>query len=372
MKKFAFIIDTYPGSEEEMSILLDNIKKIKSEGIDILLTSHHPLNREIIESVDYFIFEKKNDQHFLDSEILNRDLSKLTSPVYTSYASFANRTYVNGVVHTSFSVSVVSQMFNSVKFLYSKGYDFAFYIVSDFKYPDSGFSHKIKDIFDRIPEGGNYFTYNHPMFPSWFAPFFFGFTLKEDLIKRIPDLDFSDINVYQEHYLNMSAEDIIIKIWSADTNNVIDPYEKLKEIFDGEGNWNTSDSGTTRPGNSSLVFHCFSDIYVNEKIVDPQFEGEKFSLFLSNLSNSPFEIVVFTIILSDEFGNIFYHVTREVNRGMVFFDRLDPYLAGKRKIRVDKEISSKNEDNIFIKDSVSIDLENIGGYAMLKKFVDSE
>jgi hypothetical protein len=370
MKKFAFVIDTYPGSDEEMSILLDNIKKIKSEGIDILLTSHHPLNREIIESVDYFIFEKKNDQHFLDSEILNRDLSKLTSPIYTSYCSFANRIYINGVVHTSFSVSVISQMFNAIKFLYSKGYEFAFYLVSDFKYPDSGFSHKIKDILDRIPEGGNYFTYNQPMFPSWFAPFFFGFSLKEDLIKRIPDLDFSDLDVYQDHFLNMCAEDIIIKIWSGDSNNIIDPYEKLKEIFDGEGNWNTSDSGVNNPGKSLLVFSCKSDIYVNEKINDPEFEGEKYSLFLSN--HSPFESVIFNIIISDEFGNIFYHATREVHRGMIFFDRLDPYLVGKRKIRIDKEISAKNEDNISIKDAINIDLENMGAYAMLKKFVDNE
>ena len=37
----------------------------------------------------------------------------------------------------------------------------------------------------------NYFIKNSPIFSSWFAGFFFGFTIDQELIKRIPNLDFS-------------------------------------------------------------------------------------------------------------------------------------------------------------------------------------
>jgi hypothetical protein len=367
MKKFAFIIDTYPGSDGEMLELLENIKKIKSEGIEVLLTSHHPLTPEVIESSDYFIFEKKNERHFLESEILNRDLSNLEEPSFRYYCKFNNRIYFNSVIHTSFAVAIISQMFNAIKFLHSRGYEFAFYLISDFRYPSSGFSGKIEDIFDRLPNGGNYFTLHKEGFESWFSPFFFGISINDDLIKRIPNLDFSDMDVYQEHFLNMCAEDVIKKIWK-DENNIVDPYEKLKEIFDADGNWNTSDSAISGSGKHSLVFGCFSDIYVNDNWNIPGFTGEKYSFFLGNLST--FESLVFEVSIFDDSGNVLYEIKREMNRGLVFSDCLDNILSGKKEIQVKKRIAVKNEEDIFVEDSIKIDLENIKGYSTLKGFTD--
>ena len=117
MKKFAFIIDTYPTSKREIKTLLDNIKKIKEEGIDVILTSHHPLNKELIEASDYFIFEKKNEFHFLDSEILNhRALSSSPDPIFMRYNSVFDELYKSKTVNTSWSVGITSQFFNAIKF----------------------------------------------------------------------------------------------------------------------------------------------------------------------------------------------------------------------------------------------------------------
>ena len=80
MKKYCVIIDTYPQTQEEKKLLLSNLKTLKKQGIDVLVTSHSYCNKEIIENSTYFLFEKKNNYYFLDSTIINENIKETQPP----------------------------------------------------------------------------------------------------------------------------------------------------------------------------------------------------------------------------------------------------------------------------------------------------
>jgi hypothetical protein len=59
MKKIA-LISTFCDNQEKLDLLIENIKKIKSLGIDVMIISPFKLNNEVIELCDYAIFSKEN------------------------------------------------------------------------------------------------------------------------------------------------------------------------------------------------------------------------------------------------------------------------------------------------------------------------
>ena len=54
------IILSHCDNEEKLKVLEDNIKKLKSNGFDILLTTHTPLPQDIQSQVEYLIYDKSN------------------------------------------------------------------------------------------------------------------------------------------------------------------------------------------------------------------------------------------------------------------------------------------------------------------------
>lgn len=60
MKK-AVIILSHCNTEEKLQVLKDNISKLKfNPDLDIILTSHISLPKEVVDSVNYFIYDKNN------------------------------------------------------------------------------------------------------------------------------------------------------------------------------------------------------------------------------------------------------------------------------------------------------------------------
>tara|TARA_R110000751_G_scaffold94680_3_gene184826 strand:+ start:292 stop:1209 length:918 start_codon:yes stop_codon:yes gene_type:complete len=60
MKK-AVIILSHCNTEEKLQVLKDNISKLKSNpDLDIILTSHISLPKEVVDSVNYFVYDKNN------------------------------------------------------------------------------------------------------------------------------------------------------------------------------------------------------------------------------------------------------------------------------------------------------------------------
>ena len=59
MKKLA-LINSYCDTWEKLTILLQNVTKLKSLGIDSLVYSPVPLPREVTDKLDYVILTKEN------------------------------------------------------------------------------------------------------------------------------------------------------------------------------------------------------------------------------------------------------------------------------------------------------------------------
>lgn len=60
MSKKIVLIQSHCNTEEKRLYLLDNIRKLKTFDVDVLLFSHIPLPENIISEVDFFIYDKSN------------------------------------------------------------------------------------------------------------------------------------------------------------------------------------------------------------------------------------------------------------------------------------------------------------------------
>jgi len=353
--KYVIIIDSYPQTEIQKERLVKTLKKLKNKNIDVLLTSHNTCTPEIIENSTYFLFEKKNDYHYLDSHILNENIGESKDPTYMRYTYINDNVFYDKLVVTAWSVAIISQLFNAVKFLYGKGYDYAFYMVDDFICPDD-FEIKLNQILDKSKNKRNYFIKNQPMFSSWFAGFFFGFTIDKKLIDRIPNLDFSNNKTYQKYFSNCSGEDVINEIWRQD-DNLIEEHDELNNIF-GIGNWNI-DSSVIKSGSSTLHNDISSSIYVN---------SNDYCLMLFVNHNSLFNKVNFNIKLYDEFRNLLYSKQTELQKGWYFLDYINNIFEQNKKVVFEKEIIGYSENITYFKDSIILDKDNIEQYKKLKNF----
>jgi|694.fasta_scaffold101710_2 hypothetical protein len=356
-KKFCVIIDAYPQTEDEQKILLENLKKFKLNNIDVLLTSHHPCTPEIIENSTYFIFEKKNNYHFLDSDILNYNLQGISNPIYMKFMTIGNEMFRDYVVITGWSVAIMSQFFNSIKFVHSKGYDFSFYFVGDFKCPDN-ILEKFNQVFNDLGKKRNFFIRNSPNFSSWFSGFFFGFSVDEILINRIPNIDFSDNSVYQKHFPNCSGEDVILQLFVQD-DNLICNYEELDNFF-GIGNWNLK-SSVIQPGPSSLHSQTTSSIFWKEDLsecsllleVDYGFFGEE---------------IKFEIQIENENGELFYKREIILRKGTWYKEKLNDLFVDGDSVVFTKKLQNIGDETCQFTDSIKIKRENLSKYALVKNY----
>lgn len=54
------VVNSYINNEEKRKVLLKYLKQLKLTGNDILLTSHTPIDDDILQEVDYYIYDKEN------------------------------------------------------------------------------------------------------------------------------------------------------------------------------------------------------------------------------------------------------------------------------------------------------------------------
>jgi len=353
--KYAIIIDSYPQTDIQKERLIKTLKKLKGKNIDVLLTSHNTCTPEIIENSTYFLFEKQNNYYYLDSHILNENIKESKEPTYMRYTYINDNVFYDKLVVTAWSVAITSQLFNSIKFLYGKGYDYAFYMVDDFVCPND-FEIKLNEILEKSKNKRNYFIKNQAMFSSWFAGFFFGFTIDKTLIDRIPNLDFSDNKTYQKYFPNCSGEDVVNEIWKQD-DNLIEEHDELNNIF-GIGNWNM-DSSVIKPGPSTLHNDISSSIYVN---------SNDYCLMLFVNNNSLFNKVNFNIKLYDESNTLLYSKQTELQKGWYFLDYLNNIFEQNKKVIFEKEIIGYSENITYFKDAIIIDRDTLEPYKRLKNY----
>jgi len=111
------IMDCYPNTEEKMDILLNSIDKAKETNLPIALVTHYPLPLNIIEKVDYLIYDKNNP------------LSENYSLTFwmNSYKKLKIVTSLNNPYH---GLCCLTSMKNAATFLRNK-YNFAHFIEYD-------------------------------------------------------------------------------------------------------------------------------------------------------------------------------------------------------------------------------------------------
>jgi len=357
MKKFCVIIDSYPQSEEEKKILLNNLLIFKKHNIDVLLTSHHSCTHEIIENTTFFLFEKKNNYHYLDSDILNQNISEISNRVYMKYTTVGDETFRDYLVITGWSVAVTSQFFNAIKFLFGKGYDFAFYFVGDFICP-LDVNLKIEGIFQKLRDHRNFFIQNNPNFSSWFSGLFFGFTVDEQLIRKIPNLDFSENSEYQKFFPNHAGEDIVMSLFSGD-NNFVDKHEELDNFF-GTGNWNLTKSTITN-GKSSLHSSTISSIFVKEDLSES-------SILLEVDPNCFSENVKFSIQIGKKNSFPFFNKEIILGRGGWYKEKINELFSCEENIVFTKKVQSLEDETCFFSDSIEIKKNLLPHYSFLKNY----
>jgi hypothetical protein len=115
MKKL-LIINTYPKTKKQKTVLKDCIKSLKSFDWDILVVSHYPIPLDIQEMVSYCIYDKNN--LFVPPEI--------TPHIFSSNEFFESKIYTSG-----HALAISINMYNSFEFAKSNNYDFCYYMECD-------------------------------------------------------------------------------------------------------------------------------------------------------------------------------------------------------------------------------------------------
>ena len=73
-RKSIFTVDTHPDSPEKLECLVETIKQIKELGYPILVTSHFPLPLNVIEMIDFHIYDKRDILSGEDRPIYSRTI----------------------------------------------------------------------------------------------------------------------------------------------------------------------------------------------------------------------------------------------------------------------------------------------------------
>jgi hypothetical protein len=356
-KKICFVVDSYPSNEEHKGELLGTLKKFREEGIDVLLTSHHPCTPEIIEQSTYFIFEKENTCHFLESEIINNKdffATELSSTLF--HFSIPGRRYYNGIISTGYTKSIVSNFFNSIRVLRGKGYDLVFWLVDDFKYPESGFNMIVDSIMCEMRESGskNYFFENLPSHLGWYNPSFFVFSLDDKLISDIPNQNFSDFEMYNKNFMGRVFESFLFNLFRGNPN-LVKPCWELDVIFSPDG-WNTRKS---RVDQSDPSF--FHSVHIGP--------NSKASFFLAvPLNYQSKKIEASLNVYSEITGESIFRCVKGVERGGWSLIDFDLEVNEKKSIVMEKEIKDLDNPSLSFRDIIILNSCNIRAYSKLKYF----
>jgi hypothetical protein len=363
LKKYAIIIDSHPSTDEKKKRLISNLENLKKQNIVVVLTSRYPCPPEIISKADHFIYQSYQKFHYLDSDILNHMSCENLDPItpYHSWSYFADLRVIDRLVNIQWSIAIVSSIQSAIQLLWAKGYDYGFFLVDDFICPDDMVL-KIENIIKKSSGYRNYFIRNNSNFSGYFSPWFFGFTIDQSLIKKIPKEDLSKNEIFQKYYPNCAYEDFINRIWATD-NNYIDNHSAMDEIF-GQENWDIDKiSHNIHRLPNSLHVNTTSSIFIKNT------ESTKHYLLVLSLNSVPyFRKAHFLIEIKNEIGEIIKSLDLELEAGFFYIEPVDWIFEINKKIFLYKKIVGYGTIESSFEDSIIIDMDKIDCYAKLKYY----
>lgn len=357
-KKVSIILDSHPNNPQKRERLIQNLEELKKQNLDVILTSRYPCDSEVISKSEHFIWSKRNEFLFLDSHILNYNICGDHHPVYGEYFSIGDITFWNKLVRTGWSPTISSSIKSAINFLFDKGYNYAFYLIDDFVCP-TDFSEKLWNIFQKTQNYKNYFISNKPYFIRWFSPWFFGFTLDQNLVLKLPKEDISENEIFQKYYNNHSFEDFMNYLWSGD-NNYIDEHNQLDIIF-GENNWDIDHNSSSK---GPELLHKLADASIYVSGIEP----DKFLLLLNFSSNTDFLGAKFFLELVDQEGTILKTLEYELVPGTYYLEDITHILSPIKKLYFHKKVFGFGSIETDYGDTIIIDLERVDCYRKLKYF----
>lgn len=144
--KIATIIDAYISSKEKEELLIDCINSVKNLGHAIILVSHCPIAENILQMVDYHIYDKNNEfsnNHVYAFKVKNEVEARIN-------------------INKSHEYPIISAMRSSIAFADLLGYDFFYFTEFDHKYAESDIN-KIKELENRLVEEDKDFIIFQPV-----------------------------------------------------------------------------------------------------------------------------------------------------------------------------------------------------------------
>jgi hypothetical protein len=149
MKKIT-IIDAYVSSVEKENLLRDCITSCRKLDTDIMLVAHCSVPRDIIEMVDYYIFDK--DNRFNENSVY-------------AYKQ-VNDTTVYIPVKQSHEYPIIKSMRNAFILTKGLGYEFFYFTEFDLAFSD-GDVQKLKDLYTEMETSGKDFIFFRPTNAAW-------------------------------------------------------------------------------------------------------------------------------------------------------------------------------------------------------------
>jgi hypothetical protein len=145
------IIDAYVSSLEKENLLRECITSCRKLGTDIMLVTHCALPKDIVELVDYYIFDK--DNRFNQNSI-------------HAFKSIGNTT-VFIPIKESHEYPIVKSMRNAFILAKGLGYDFFYFTEFDLLFSDSDIE-KLKQLQTQLTSQSKDFIFFQPINAAWY------------------------------------------------------------------------------------------------------------------------------------------------------------------------------------------------------------
>lgn len=143
--KKIFIVDVYATTQTKLDLLQKCIESIKPLGIDTMIVSHCPLPDYIINSVDYYVYDK--DNRFND--------------IYAVAYRTIDGIEVTDIISKSHSYPIVRAMKAGFSLAQNMGYEFFYFSEFDHEYSEKGLS-QIKELTFSLENSGNDLVFFQP------------------------------------------------------------------------------------------------------------------------------------------------------------------------------------------------------------------
>lgn len=249
--KTIVIIDCFVSGPEVESKLIDQIKRVKSINLDILLVSNTIIKKEIIELVDFYIYDKRN-------QLFECEYENVNNVVFYDVINNNDTPFLQTSILTRglqrHGLSVLVNLFNSVNFVKSLGYDnFIRLEVDDLFGTESiNFIEKSTFLLKKSAKKA-LLLYNHyNNEPSNISFHFMNFNI-DYFLEKIPQIrnEVDYINYLKENYGNLNfeiAEQLIYNNLkrNGDVEVLIKNGQILSDCFP-DTIWNTSMSNSNLP-----------------------------------------------------------------------------------------------------------------------------